>query len=205
MKNGSHGPSGEFRRIVAEQQSPVFSFSSPKSGGHVKFRSQAVRDYACLLDIDQQVLNWTSPGPSLRRGAAIQQTDFLVTNVDGETFLVCVGKKSLPRPTWIAEAADAIGHEFRFEAVEDFVAGYRLRNAKDLLRYRNQHCTLGDRIRLLAALDEHSSLTVAECFSAFQESKPMPSLASLILQGFLEVDLDSALISPETPVRRIRD
>jgi hypothetical protein len=205
MNNGSHVPSGEIRRIVAEQQSPVFSFSSPKSGGQVKFRSQAVRDYACLLDIDRNVLTWSSPGLALRYGVDLQQTDFLVTNVDGETFLICVGKKHALPPKWVHGAADSIGYEFRFEAVEDFSAGFRLRNARDLIRYRNQHCPLGDRIRLLAALDEHGSLAVAECFPAFQESKPMPSLASLILQGFLEVDLDSALISPETPVRRIRD
>lgn len=32
----------------------------------------------------------------------------------------------------------------------------------------------------------------------------MPTLASLILQGFLEVDLDDALLTPESQVRRIR-
>jgi hypothetical protein len=53
-------------------------------------------------------------------------------------------------------------------------------------------------------LEEMGSLTIAECLSAIREGRPMPTLASLILQGFLEIDLDDALISPETQVRRIR-
>jgi hypothetical protein len=83
--------------------------------------------------------------------------------------------------------------------------GFRLRNAKDLLRYGFYRATLGDRVRLLAALDEMGSLTVAECMAAFQEGKPMPSLASMALHGFISIELDQALIGPETAVRRIRD
>ncbi len=164
-----------------------------------------MRDYACLLDVAGSVSQWAVPGPVLRYGAEKHQTDFIVTKFEGETYAVRVGEKSSPPPDWAADAASAIGHEFRFEAVEDFSAGYRLHNAKDLLRYGFYRCPLGDRVRLLAALDDLGSLTVAECMAAFQESKAMPSLAALILQGFLEVDLDTALIGPETEVRRIRE
>jgi hypothetical protein len=48
-------------------------------------------------------------------------------------------------------------------------------------------------------------LTVTEALSAFREGRPMACLAALILQGFLEIELDEALIGPDTVVRRIRD
>lgn len=40
---------------------------------------------------------------------------------------------------------------------EDVHGGFRLKNAKDLLRYGNSNVPLGDRLRLLGALDEHGS------------------------------------------------
>ena len=97
-----------------------------------------------------------------------------------------------------------MGHRYRPVAMIDFADSFRLRNAKDLLRYGFYRPPLGDRIRLLAGIEEMGSLTIAECLSAIREGRPMPTLASLILQRFLEVDLDDELLNPETQVRRIR-
>jgi hypothetical protein len=85
---------------------------------------------------------------------------------------------------------------------EERDAGYRLRNARDLLRYGNFRCPLGDRIRVMAALDEVGSFTVAEGLGLFRECSPMAGLASLVLQRILTLELDDALISPDTLVRR---
>jgi hypothetical protein len=79
-----------------------------------------------------------------------------------------------------------------------------LKNAKDLLRYARHEAALADRIRLLAALDECSSLTVSEALMVFRETKPVAGLASLVLQRFVTMDLDDRLIGPETIVRRNR-
>jgi hypothetical protein len=205
MKNGLYNQPGESPLCAVKSQSIYFPLASIKSGNPVRFRCQAVRDYTCLLDIDRDVFQWVSPGPTLLYLTEAHQTDLLVTNTDGETLLVTIGETTLPPPDWVAAVASAMGHDFRFEAVNVFSKGFRLRNAKDLLRYGRYRCPLGDRVRLLAALDDLGSLTVAECLSAFQEGKAMPSLAALILHGLLDVDLDSALIGPETPVRRIRE
>jgi len=186
--------------------SPIYTpMATIKCDGPAVFRSQAGRDYACLLDLEPDVHQWSCSDIVLRHGDGSHRTDFIVINTDGETCLVTVGRRSASSPQWAAEAADIIGYDYRYEAVEDFARGSRLRNAKDLLRYGFHCCPLGDRVRLLVALDDLGSLTVAECLAAFQEGKAMPSLASLILNGFLEVDLDSGLIGPETQVRRIRD
>lgn len=103
-------------------------------------------------------------------------------------------------------AKDNVGpkHRLRPVAMEEVDGCFRLRNAKDLLRYGLYRPPLGDRIRILAAMDEMGSLTIAECLSAVVEGRPMPTVAALVLQGFLEVDLDSDMIRPDTQVRRIR-
>lgn len=92
------------------------------------------------------------------------------------------------------------GQQARADEIYD---GPRLKNAKDLLRYANYNVSLGDRLRLLSALDEHGTLTVAESLTAFSETMPVAGLAVMILHGFIEVDLDASLIGPETTVRRI--
>lgn len=193
MKSVSNGLADDIVGRQARLSPTYFPLATIKCDGPAVFRSQAARDYACLLDLDPDVHQWSCSDIVLRHGDDSHRIDLVVINTDGETCLVTVGKRSLSSPQWAAEA------------VEDFAQGSRLRNAKDLLRYGFHCCPLGDRVRLLAALDDLGSLTVAECLAAFQEGKAMPSLASLILNGFLEVDLDLGLIGPETQVRRIRD
>lgn len=78
----------------------------------------------------------------------------------------------------------------------------RLQNAVDLMRYVGCEVPLGDRVRILAALDEAGTLTLAETLSVMRESRPMHSVASLILSGVLEVDLSEALLGPDSVVRR---
>ncbi|WP_313194092.1 hypothetical protein [Shinella zoogloeoides] len=205
MKSVSNRLADDIIGRQARLSPTYFPLAAIKCDGSAVFRSQAARDYACLLDLDPDVHQWSCSDIVLRHGDDSHRTDLVVINTDGETCLVTVGKRSSSSPQWAAEAADVIGYDYRYEAVEDFAQGSRLRNAKDLLRYGCHRCPLGDRVRLLATLEDLGSLTIAECLATFQEGKAMPSLASLILNGFLEVDLDSGLIGPETQVRRIRD
>ena len=171
-------------------------FATVKSVGQTRFRSQAMRDAACLFDVDPAVASWRCM-PDL--GGV--EADFLLEFVDGRRRLVNVDDRALTSPDALATQA---GVEFEVMRRADMVNGHRLRNARDLLRYGNYRVSLGDRVNLLRALDEHGSLSVAECLGAFRETPPMPGLASLVVHGFLEVDLDEAPIGPETLVRRIR-
>ncbi|MBB4249448.1 hypothetical protein [Rhizobium sp. BK008] len=193
--------------VDPRRASPRFYYplATIKCAGTPIFRSQDARDFACLLDVDPDVASWTCVGVELSYAAETYPTDFVVTGVDNQTFVVDVAHNLPKPPDWIALAAERAGHGYRPVAMEEFADSYRLRNAKDLLRYGFYRCPLGDRIRLLAALDEMGSLTVAESLAAFREGRPMGCLAALILQGFLEIPLDDALIGPDTAVRRIRD
>ncbi|MEY9780320.1 hypothetical protein [Sinorhizobium fredii] len=184
--------------------SPIYSpMATIKCDGRAQFRSQQARDFACLLDLDPEVARWSTAPPLLRNGDDEYQLDFVVLTENG-SFLIDVGQEEPSPPIWLSSAIESMGHRYRPVAMINFADSFRLRNAKDLLRYGFYRAPLGDRIRLLAGLEEMGSLTIAECLSAIREGRPMPTLASLILQGFLEIDLDDALISPETQVRRIR-
>jgi len=77
----------------------------------------------------------------------------------------------------------------------------RVSNARDLVRYARYEASLGDRVRLMAALDEMGSLTLAECMAVVREGRPMDAVACLILRGHLEVDIDESLLGPGTVVR----
>ncbi len=184
--------------------SPIYTpMATIKCDGRAQFRSQQARDFACLLDLDPDVARWSTAPPLLRNGDDEYQVDFVVLT-EGGSFLIDVGQEEPMPPIWLSAEIESMGHRYRSVAMIDFADSVRLRNAKDLLRYGFYRPPLGDRIRLLAGLDEMGSLTIAECLSAIQEGRPMPTLASLILQGFLEVDLDDDLLSPESQVRRIR-
>ena len=124
---------------------------------------------------------------------------------DGATELVDIfDRPRLPDIEEARSAAAAIGAKYKIIARDELFSGHRLQNSRDLLRYGSYRTSLGDRVQLLRALDEHGSLTFAECMTAFRETLPVAGLASLILQGYLEVDLDEAPLGPETLVRRIR-
>lgn len=189
-------------RGLASVASSMFSpRGTVRCVGKAAFRTQLARDLGCLLDLDDEVEAWSCLPAALGHGEAVHIPDFLAQR-GGRHALVDVGVDS-GRPSFKAEAE---GHGYAYEtwSAERIRDGFRLRNAKDLLRYANWECPLGDRIRLLAGLDEAGSLTVAECLSAFGETRPMAGLAALILHRFVSIDLDAAPIGPESAVRRWR-
>ncbi|WP_037400069.1 hypothetical protein [Sinorhizobium fredii] len=168
--------------------------------GPVIFRSQFARDVACLLDIDDAVAEWRCQSLPFRNGAAIYRPDF-VAKIDQDT--VVIDAVTEDTPLWMADAVREGG--YKYEAVRrPGLPAIRLKNAKDLLRYGKFQTGLEDRVRLLAALDEHGTLTLAECLSAFRETRPIAGLASMVLNRFIDIDLDEALIGPESTVRRRR-
>jgi hypothetical protein len=178
-----------------------FPIATIKSVGDLQFRSQLARDVACLFDIDEDVMSWSCQPITFAYGDEPYVADFKVVRPDRET-LVFVVDDGQP-PDWVVEQARQLGSAFELVGRNDLPVG-RLRNAKDLLRYAGYDVPLGDRIRILAALEELGSLSVAECMSAFQETRAIAGLAKLILEREVEINLYVA-ISPETQVRRRRD
>lgn len=176
-----------------------------KCDGAPIFRSQAARDVACLLDINTAVVSWYCMPVSLDCDDVAHVPDFGILNNDGGRMLIDSPDKVLPFDAdRIAAVAEKAGLRYRRLLADEVYEGPRLQNAKDLLSYGGNGLALGDRLRVLAVLNEHGNLTVAECLTVFTETKPIAGLAQMILRGFVEVDLDMDLLGPETMVRRIR-
>ncbi|MCQ1768064.1 hypothetical protein NOJ28_21205 [Neorhizobium galegae] len=179
-----------------------YPLSTVRCGGPVLFRDQLARDIACILDVDDEVLSWSCRSVPISRGGQIYRPDFHVRRANGS--LLVDGVREAAVPDWVWEQADSAGLTYQVVRPSE-LPPVRLKNAKDLLRYARYETPLSDRVRLLAALDECSSLTVAEALIVFRETKPMAGLASMILHRFITIDLDERLVGPETVVRRRRD
>jgi hypothetical protein len=184
-----------------------YPLATIKSQGTPSFRSQAARDFACLLDVDPDVVSWSSRDEDIDVifETEVHTVDFVAETADGRIFYHDVGDALPAAPEWIEFAVQQQGGIYNAMSMEGFTDSFRLLNAKDLLKYGGYRCSLGDRVRILSALDDMGSLTVTEALPAFREGRPMACLAVLILTGFLEIEMDEAPIGPETVVRRIRD
>lgn len=180
-----------------------YPLGTVKCDGVSIFRSQVARDLACILDFNQAILSWRCMPISLDCGQQEHVPDFEVLNGDGKSLFIDAPDRNLDIISIKAVAGKKLGMGYRQVSAAEIYDGLRLKNAKDLLRYANYNVSLGDRLRLLSALDDNGTLTVAESLKAFSETKPVAGLSVMILHGFIDVDLDDALIGPETTVRRI--
>ncbi|QQF02459.1 hypothetical protein [Sinorhizobium meliloti] len=194
---------------VSEPQATVY-YSEPlptlKCVGKPLFRSRQARDLACILDINPDVATWTAPGPTLKVGSCGHTPDFRVADHDGGVrFFDAPDRMLAVDIEQIEQVVREQRASYRLLAVDEvYDSGFRLRNARDLLQYANVTVSLADRLRLLGSLDQEGSLTLSDCLSVIRNTEPVAAIASLILQRFVDVELDDALIGPETMVRRIR-
>jgi len=181
---------------------PYFPYVTLKCVGAPLYRSRSARDYACLLDLDPDVLGWQC-STSLFGDNTCGRTfivDFIVETKDSCT-MVEIWERLPENIGWVTDAAYRAGYRYQPVFMPEIRKQPRLQNAKDLIRYAGYDAPLGDRIRLSAALEELGSLTLAECLAAVRDGRPMRTMAALILQGHVEVDLDEALLGPDTVVR----
>lgn len=190
--------------LNVSSQGHFTSSNSRKSIGRITHRSRFAKDLAVLFDADPSVESWASQR-LLHSPVTMHIPDFHVRTRDGSEFYADApdrnGAESAERfGAYIA----ALGMSYRLYRMQEVYDGFRLRNSRDLMRYARYIPTLGDRIRLLSGLEEHGTLSLAECLTAFQEGTAIPSLAALYIQGWIEIDLDSELIGPETRIRRFR-
>lgn len=201
-------PTSEPRRVPRTDVAVGSSFEprhAVRCVGEMRFRHQAARDLACLLDFDSDVSEWTCFPPPLHDGERTFVVELAVTRSSGtELVRVAALPENFSAPQWVAEAARVRGATLRVVPVDD-LAGDRLENCRELLRYAKWRVSLSQRIGLLAALDQEGSLTLVECMSAVRNAiDPIGVVAALALRRFVEIDLDSGPLGPETRVTRFR-
>lgn len=184
--------------------------SSPNLPSHLKFsrcigqfaaRDQLARDVACLLDFEDAVSSWTYRSLQFHHGCDRYSADFVAERQSDVLVIDAVGQRR--PPPWVAEVVIREGFTYRTMSRGD-IDPIRLKNCRDLLQCSGGEVSLGDRVRLLSVLDEQSSLTLAESLTVFLETKPIRGLANMVVTRLIEIDLDTALIGPETVVRRYR-
>ncbi|OLP52417.1 hypothetical protein BJF91_15275 [Allorhizobium taibaishanense] len=166
------------------------------------FRSRLARDLGCILDIDPNVIAWLCLPLQFDTELGPHVPDFFVEYEGGLRFcLDAVETLELPE---IREGAALAGHRYRGVSRAEIQAGYRLANARDMLRYAKTRTPLNDRLRLLSMLEEVGSMTIAESFGVFREVQPMTGVSWMVLHRLITVELDDAMLCPETVIRRFQ-
>ena len=204
---GDDGPD-----VLARLQEEVSTLSfHPRStvrcDGKPLFRHQTARDFGCLLDVDPTVVTWTCLPLILHHAQGTHVPDFAVTRMSGTTLVdVLMPNRATSPPSLLAEAALASSYRYETVPEADLHHGFRLDNARDLLRYANYHVSLGDRVRLLTLLEEQGPMPLAACMPVIRDGRdPIGMIAAMALRRFVEMDLDEARIGPETRVSRFHD
>lgn len=174
-----------------------------RCSGDTMFRSRSARDLGCILDVDPNVVAWLCLPLEFKTEAGPHVPDFLVDYEDGTRILLDVIEEDGELPE-LKEGATLAGFRYRGVSRAEIESGYRLANARDMLRYANCRTPLNDRIRMLSALDEAGSLTVAECLNVFREVQPMTGISWMVLHRLITVELDEAMIGPESVIRRFQ-
>ncbi len=169
--------------------------------GRFVARDQLARDVACLLEFEDEISSWNCRSLQLSHGFDTYSPDFVAERPSDILVIDVVGHRR--PPPWVAEAVAREGFTYRTMSRGD-IDPIRLKNCKDLLQCSGCEVSLGDRVRLLSVLDEQSSLTLAESLTVFRETQPIHGLANMAVARLIEIDLDTALIGPETVVRRYR-
>lgn len=167
--------------------------------GRPAFRSVLARDLGLLLDLDPDVSEWACLPAVLefanRDGEVVEHVpDVLVRDIDGRDRFLDAGETGLtpvdPTVAYRAVPED----EIRQEPL--------LSNARDAMRYAKRVVPLGDRVRLLAYLEEMSPITLVEAASAMRESsEPVGAVIALALRRIVRIEWEDAPIGPETAVR----
>lgn len=188
---------------VAEASNQLFyPKGTVRCSGDALFRTRAARDLGCILDVDPNVIGWLCLPVEFETEFGPHVPDFLVDYEHGpRTLLDAVDRSESPA---INEGAALAGYRYRGVAREEIESGFRLANARDMLRYANCRTPLNDRVRMLSALEEAGSLTVSECLNVFREVQPMTGVSWMVLHRLIVVDLDDAMIGPETIIRRVQ-
>ncbi|MBW6425574.1 hypothetical protein KX729_29640 [Rhizobium sp. XQZ8] len=170
-----------------------------RCSGDPMFRSRHARDLACILDVDPDVVAWLCLPLEFHTERGPHVPDFLVDYEGGvRIYLDAVEETGAPE---IAEGAAVAGLRYRAVPRQEVRQGSRLANARDMLRYARSRTPLNDRIRMLSALEEAGSLTIADGFQVFRETQPLTGISWMYLHRLISMDIDE-VISLDTVVRR---
>lgn len=165
-------------------------------------RTQHALDVATLLDVDDTIISWSCNMPAVSLNGHFYKFDFTAEHVLGRSFIMAASE-GIDLDVFASVEADNIDCNLHIYRPSD-LNRIRLQNANDILVYSRFRVSLDERLRLLCLLNEFGSASIAECMTALRSQSPMAALSSLFLHRLIEIELDDALIGPDTIVRRKR-
>ncbi|MFJ6326116.1 MULTISPECIES: hypothetical protein [Hyphomicrobiales] len=186
-----------YKHAISQKFYPL---GTVRCSGDVMFRTQGARDLGCLLDVDDDIVAWLCLPIEFPTCDGVHVPDFMVDYRNGrrEFLDAC----DLDGDAAVSEGAACSHIHHRFISRGEIEEGWRLANAKDMLRYAHYRTPLNDRLRMLAVLDEVGSMAIGDCMNLFREVQPMTGISWMILNRLISVDLDERMLGPETVLRR---
>lgn len=183
------------------------SRASRKALGPLPPATRLRSDFMMLCDLDPEIAAVSRGDVEiiLPDGAVHRPAYKLVLEGGGEIIVdVVPGLDILPAaPGVIAEAAEDLGHSYQVETPSTVRAEPRFSTARLVAECRRVRVGAGDRVRVLAALEEAGPLPLIEVASAVRASRDgVEAVLSLACEGLVAVALDAPL-GPETPVRAL--
>ncbi|MGP9820038.1 hypothetical protein ACTZWW_08485 [Salinarimonas sp. NSM] len=180
---------------------------SRKAAGRLPTASRLGADFLTLCDLDPEIVAVSRGDVTLEfTGGIGHQPAYRLVLEGGASILADVvpDASALPAPTQaIADAAAAAGHGYRLETAATLRAEPRFTTMRLIASCRRVRVGAGDRVRILAALDEAGTLPLIEAASAARGAVDgVAAVLALACEGLVAVDLDAPL-GPETPVRRV--
>ncbi|WP_019995396.1 hypothetical protein [Aureimonas ureilytica] len=154
-------------------------------------------DVARLLDVDPEVDRWLCHGAAPSDGGPSAVVIEVHRGAERERL-----RPVEDPPPGSVPAAAVPGVPSRAISRAD-LDPVRLENARLILPYARWRVTLDDRVRLLAALDDEGSVTLADCLGLLRHTaRPVAAVASLALARVVDLDLDEPLGSRTRVIRR---
>lgn len=177
-----------------------------KAAGPLPTASRLGADFLTLCDLDPEIATVSRGDVTLELAGGIgHQPAYRLVLEDGASILADVVRDvtALPAPTQaIADAAAAAGHGYRLETAATLRAEPRFSTMRLVASCRRVRVGAGDRVRVLAALDEAGTLPLIEAASAARGAVDgVAAVLALACEGIVAIELEGPL-GPETRVRR---
>lgn len=192
----------------------VGRYSSVKNGRMIHWESKLERDQIVLLEIDPDVIAYAEQPTPFRYQADGKQRkytpDFLVRSHDGDLVIEVKASKFAESQEWmrhldfLSQLIAEHGLRYIVATEREIRREPRLSNANRILRYRGCHVDDGLKREILAAFDNHLTLSIDELENELGIDDLYAEACTLISRGHLCVDLEKTF-GREEPLRRNKD
>lgn len=182
------------------------SFKSAKTSGPIPARHSLVQQALIIATLDPHVQAIEHIAATKVRGMSVAIDAIVIADCAGRRLLDIPGTKpllDLDEEALGLLATAELGLARLTMTRADIAREPRAANCGLVWACRHMRVTASDRVRLLASLDEETSMTLLRAGSEIRHATdPIGAVLALACQDLLEVDLQTGPLGPGTSVRR---